>query len=101
MYTHWHQTTVNERTYGAERIHSLVWLAKTRLDQLHERYSTAHFEQRGAARSPTTLTLSMLLRKSTLTILIIAPKCYPYYLSMMRIILILNYKLGTVEKCPN
>ena len=59
MCTHSRQITVNERAYGAERIHTLVRLAKARLDQLYDRHSEAHFEQRGAVRSPTTLTLSM------------------------------------------
>ena len=60
MNTQWRQITVKQHHYGAECIHRLVQLAKTRLDQLYERYSEAYFEQRGAARSPTTLTLSML-----------------------------------------
>jgi len=54
------QTTVNEHAYGAERIHALVRLAKNWLYPLYDAQSTVHFEQRGAGRSPTTLTLSML-----------------------------------------
>jgi hypothetical protein len=57
---HWRQIQLNERALGAERIHSLVQLAKTWLDQLYAAHSTVHFEKRGACRSPTTLTLSML-----------------------------------------
>ena len=60
MCTHWRQITANEREHGAERIHTLVRLANNWLYPLYEFQSTVHFEQRGAARSPTTLTLSML-----------------------------------------
>ena len=58
--THSRQTTANERAYGAECIHVLVLLAKTELDSLYEAQSSVHSLQRGAARSPTTLALSML-----------------------------------------
>ena len=60
MYTQWRQIQLNERSHGAQRIHTLVRLAKNWLYPLYDAQSTVHFEQRGAARSPTTLTLSML-----------------------------------------
>jgi hypothetical protein len=60
------QTTVNEHAYGAERIHALVRLAKNWLYPLYDAQSSVHFEQRGAGRSPTTLTLSMLHARTRL-----------------------------------
>ena len=38
----------------------MAWVADNWLYPLYDAQSTVHFEQRGAARSPTTLALSML-----------------------------------------